>query len=216
MKVYHVNECFYSIQGEGARAGSANIFLRFAGCNLRCVNAEDLLRPMKGKEVDAGFRCDTEHEGLSDQSLTLDGILHLLDSKGPRRNVVLTGGEPLLQVDAELCDALTRRGYFIALETNGTIPVEDDIADWIDWLVCSPKRGTSIALNWAHEVRCTVGPEQEPDARGIDAEVYCVSPATSPLQQGFRTAAGRWAVNWCLKNPTWRLSLQLHKILGIQ
>lgn len=226
-KTYSINECFYSVQGEGARVGTANVFLRFAGCNLQCVDAAKLSRPMGPREVDAGFHCDTDFaKGIR---MTLAEVLSLVDSTDTGRSkcVILTGGEPTLQMDILLLAGLRRAGYHVAIETNGTVFLKPALVEYINWIACSPKPNTKIALDKANEIRCVVKPGQDPDPRGIAAGNLFVSPASfAPTAenvsgwkgsaQDFDKAAMAHAVAWCLKNPKWRISIQTHKLLGVR
>lgn len=224
-QTYHVNECFYSLQGEGARAGTANVFLRFAFCNLQCVDLKKLGRPLQGTEVDAGFNCDTDF--AKGEKMTLERVVSLVrdTDEGRCKWVILTGGEPTLQADAPLLKALRVAGYKIAIETNGTRMIDGH--GLIDWVSCSPKRGSKVALLSASEVRVVVEPGQEPNAHGISAVHYFVSPAClAPTAdkmerwesgpRDFVQEAISWATDWCLKHPRWRVSLQTHKILGLR
>lgn len=229
-KTYSINECFYSLQGEGARAGSANVFLRFAGCNLQCVDA-DLLRPLrklKGNEIDAGFFCDTDF--AKGTKLDLQGVVELVKKTdgaradgGPGcRWVILTGGEPTLQVDAALIAALRSAGYCLAMETNGLrVPPPG-----LEWISCSPKRGTFPELRHAQEIRVVLGNGEEPDTRGISADHYFVSPKfqsvpADELKNWTHTQGDllredlEWAIDYCLAHPRWKLSLQAHKVWGV-
>jgi 7-carboxy-7-deazaguanine synthase len=196
---YLVNECFYSLQGEGARAGTPNIFLRFAKCNLKCNQAEH------------GFDCDTdfEHGGWYDR----DGIVDLLRAAAPDecRWVILTGGEPALQVDVELVQLLRCCGYNLAIETNGT----KALPFGLDWICVSPKPGAPVVITEADEVKVVLAAGMElPDVSAIKADWYVVSPAFDG------EALVPENVEWCrrlvLDNPDWRLSTQMHKAWGIR
>lgn len=213
-KTYSIKEIFFSPQGEGHRVGTMNIFVRFAGCNLQCVVEKE------------GFNCDTNFRDGT--KMTADTILNeMLQASTRCKSVILTGGEPTLQIDDHLIKMLKKRGYFIALETNGT----RKIPAGIDYIACSPKPGHPPAISRAHEVRCVVQSAMSPDATDIVAENYFVSPAAwapeaEAVHSGAWTATPvslmsqkdniHWCVKWCEQNPTWRISLQTHKLLGVR
>lgn len=197
-KTYRINEIFYSLQGEGVRAGTANLFLRFSKCNLTC------------KVETHGFDCDTEFE--SGRDLALDEILAEFRALSPAcRWVILTGGEPALQVDAELIDALHAAGYQLAIETNGTFALPPGI----DWITVSPKVAEhAIRQRTAHEVKYVRGHGQAIPQTVVTAEHFLISPAFAGDRVDPRALA------WCLRlveeNPTWRLSIQQHKVWGVR
>lgn len=184
-----VNDIFYSLQGEGRNTGRAAIFIRFAGCNLKC--------PF----------CDTDfaqYEEMSDED-----ILNRIKSY-PSRFVVLTGGEPSLQVDRQLVDLLHKHGYELAMETNGTHP----IVDGIDWITCSPKGNTQIKR--CNELKCIFeGNTQHPDDHGIIAEYKYLQPCD--VQDAERNAQiVKRCFDYILQHPEWRMSLQTHKLVGFK
>jgi len=197
-KTYRVNEIFYSLQGEGVRAGTANLFLRFSKCNLIC------------KVETHGFDCDTEFE--SGRDLAVDEIVTEFRALSPTcRWVILTGGEPALQVDRELIDALHAAGYALAIETNGSFALPDGI----DWITVSPKVAEhAIRQRTAHEVKYVRGHGQAIPQTVVEAEHYLISPAFTGDRIDPRALA------WCLRlveeNPTWRLSIQQHKVWGVR
>lgn len=182
-----VNDIFYSLQGEGRNTGRAAIFIRFSGCNLKCAF------------------CDTtfdSYEELSDSEI-LDRI-----KAYPSRFVVLTGGEPSMQVDRDFIDLLHAHGYELAMETNGTHP----IAEGIDWITCSPK-GKS-AIQRCNELKCIFGEhDTAPDDHGIEADFRYLQPCD--VQDARRNAAiTRRCIDYILQHPEWQLSLQTHKLAG--
>lgn len=184
-----VNDIFYSLQGEGRNTGRAAIFIRFAGCNLKC--------PF----------CDTDfsqYEEMSDEA-----ILNRIKSY-PSRFVVLTGGEPSLQVDRLLVDLLHSHGYELAMETNGTHP----IVDGIDWITCSPKGNTVIKR--CNELKCIFEETtQVPDDHGISAEYKYLQPCD--VQDAERNAQiVKRCFDYILQHPEWRMSLQTHKLVGFK
>ncbi len=208
--MYAVKEIFYTLQGEGANAGRPAVFCRFAGCNLWSGREEDRA------EAECSF-CDTDFVGTDGdgggQFETADAlasrVLAHWGGTDERRFVVLTGGEPMLQVDRALIDALHDKGFEIALETNGTCPVPEDI----DWICVSPKAGTKL-LQWSGDELKLVYPQPElmPEVTdGLDFNFRYLQPMDGP-DKDKNTAL---AVAYCLAHPHWRLSLQTHKILGI-
>lgn len=193
MKTYFINEIFFSLQGEGLRAGTANLFLRFGRCNLRC---------RKEKE---GFDCDTEF--LSGKEMSLDKIIEALKSCSTDcKNVILTGGEPALQIDSDLIERLKKEGYFIAIETNGT----RELPQGIDWICVSPKtHEDQLRQNFAHELKYVRSKGMELPKTKIKAEHYLLSPAFDGdlLSEG----ALEWCIELAKNNPPWRVSVQQHK-----
>lgn len=218
---YTVKECFYSPQGEGHHVGRMNVFLRFTGCNLQCSEERE------------GFNCDTDFQGGT--RLSLGEVVQLVKDtdKGGCKRVIFTGGEPALQVDRALCDALNAEGYFLCIETNGTLPVFKVMTHGfgVHWISCSPKRGHVRVLKFVDEVRCVVREGEAPACSGIDADHYFVSPACNapPVGSDKRLPSDwhasladlnrrniAWAVRWCEDHPQWRVSLQTHKVLGVR
>lgn len=216
MRTYRVKEIFYSLQGEGARAGSANVFVRFAGCNLDC------------RRKTHGFDCDTDWKGGDTYSATEIEVKIRDLWPGTQPSVILTGGEPLLQADGVLRVAL--KGMFVAVETNGTIPVPE----WIDYVAVSPKRGESFVIGGrANELRLVVDTKTTVDY--LDRVLGQV-PLTCPvyLSPAFAVREGpahqleaeedriqfrenlKHAIQLCLDRPTWRLSVQQHKQWGVR
>ena len=184
-----INEIFYSLQGEGRNMGRAAIFERFSGCNLKC-----------------SF-CDTDfasYEQLDDEE-----ILRRI-SKYPSRFVVLTGGEPSLQVDSVFIDLLHANGYELAMETNGTYL----IAEGIDWITCSPHGQTVIKK--CNELKCIFEESTTtPDDHGIEADYKYLQPCD--VQDAERNAQiVKRCFDYILEHPEWRLSLQTHKLVGFK
>jgi 7-carboxy-7-deazaguanine synthase (Cx14CxxC type) len=209
--VYHVKEIFYTLQGEGANAGTPAVFCRFAGCNL-----------WTGREQDRAGAicqfCDTDFVGTdgsgggkfqSAQDLARACRAAARPVTG-KLLVVLTGGEPMLQVDAALIDALHEAGFTAAIETNGTLPVPEAI----DWICVSPKAGTTLAQRTGNELKL-VYPQNglPPEAvTGLAFDHYFLQPMDGPHQNENTEAA----MAYCLAHPHWRLSVQTHKVLGIR
>jgi 7-carboxy-7-deazaguanine synthase (Cx14CxxC type) len=208
---YAVKEIFLTLQGEGAHAGRAAVFCRFSGCNLWSGREED-------RAAAACSFCDTDFVGMDG---TLGGRYGSADelartiaaewSASPsNRYVVLTGGEPLLQVDKALIDALHAVGFEIGIETNGTIVPPEGI----DWLCVSPKGGTDLRITKGHELKL-VYPQSDArpeDFKDLAFERFSLQPMDGPDAAG-NTAR---AIDYCLRHPQWRLSLQTHKTLGIR
>jgi len=189
--MYRINEIFYSLQGEGANTGTPAVFIRFSGCNLRC--------PF----------CDTDFADY--REMTAADILEEI-SQYPSNFVVLTGGEPSLQVDNALISALHAEDYVIAIETNGTHPLPEEI----DWVTVSPKENSRVVLTEADEVKVVfIGQDVEQYADNIEAESYYLQPC-SREENGVRTDNREEVIAYCLSNPHWSLSLQTHKLLNIQ
>jgi 7-carboxy-7-deazaguanine synthase (Cx14CxxC type) len=215
MAGYAVKELFLTLQGEGRQAGRRAVFLRFAGCNL-----------WSGREADRADAqctfCDTDFVGLdgvgggrfADAASLAAAVARLwadgLASGGARPFVVLTGGEPLLQVDDVLIEALHGEGFEIAVETNGTLPAPAGI----DWICVSPKAGTAVVQRTGDELK-VVWPQAGLDMRAMEGWAFrhhLVSPMDGPELRAAEAAA----VAFVLAHPRWRLSTQTHKALGIR
>jgi 7-carboxy-7-deazaguanine synthase (Cx14CxxC type) len=210
---YAVKELYYTLQGEGAHAGRAAVFCRFAGCNL-----------WTGREQDRAGAvctfCDTDFVGTDGPGggkfATADALADRIAAEWPtgtegRRYVVCTGGEPLLQVDPPLIEALRARGFEVGVETNGTQPAPPGL----DWICVSPKAGTPMVLTAGDELKL-VYPQREPEAQPerfahLGFRHFFLQPMDGPDRVA-NTAA---AVAYCLAHPRWRMSLQTHKLLGI-
>ena len=208
---YAVKEIFYTLQGEGANTGRPAVFCRFAGCNLWTGREAD-------RETATCRFCDTDFVGTDGPGggrfPAADQLAAAVEEAWPTsepapRFVVCTGGEPLLQLDAPLLDALHARGFEIAVETNGTVPPPPGI----DWLCVSPKAGAPLVVDRGDELKLVFpqdGAEPERFA-ALRFRHFFLQPMDSPLREA-NTAA---AVRYCLSHPRWRLSLQTHKLLGI-
>lgn len=208
---YAVKEIFYTLQGEGRNAGRAAVFCRFAGCNL-----------WSGREhhraTAACTFCDTDFVGTDGggggRFESADALTMAVDqcwSGGPsaHRLVVLTGGEPLLQVDDALIAALHARGFEIAVETNGTV----EPPAGIDWICVSPKGLAPLAIDGGDELKLVYPQADAAPERfqSLRFSHFLLQPMDGPAQAQNTVAA----VDYCLKHPQWRLSLQTHKLLGI-
>lgn len=217
--MYKVNEIFYTLQGEGAHSGIPAVFVRFSGCNLKCP------------------WCDTEL--TKSTPMTAEQIvseaLELYDVPNERRKMcVLTGGEPSLQVDQALIEALHAAGFYICVETNGTRPLPEGI----DWITCSPKAGESsetlshavdrLALKKVNEVKVVFTGTYDPEIwRGqLEAEHWMLQPLRFTGDWMMENGIDEWeddrndnlddTVRYILSHPFWRLSVQLHKIVGLR
>lgn len=205
--VYAVKEIFYSLQGEGVHAGRPAVFLRFAGCNLWSGREED--------RAEAACRfCDTDFvkpdAGRFQDPDSLAAAVAALWPGGGHPYVVCTGGEPLLQLDAPLVDALHSRGFAVAVETNGTRPAPPAL----DWICVSPKAGAGLQQTEGDELKL-IYPQDGLDPAsllGLAFRHFLLQPMDGPSARD-NTAA---ALRYCLEHPVWRLSLQTHKILGIR
>jgi 7-carboxy-7-deazaguanine synthase len=208
---YAVKEIFLTLQGEGAQAGRTAVFCRFAGCNL-----------WSGREADRAAAqcnfCDTDFVGTDgtrggsyrSAGGLADAIAAEWGDGGEHRYVVLTGGEPLLQADRALLDALHERGFVIAVETNGTI----EPPAGLDWICVSPKAGTELRIRSGHEMKLVFPQTGAPPEAFADLafEHFSLQPMDGPALAD-NTAR---AIDYCLRHPQWRLSVQMHKGLGIR
>lgn len=208
---YAVKEMYYTLQGEGAHTGRPAVFLRFAGCNLWTGREQDRANAI------CTF-CDTDFIGTDGVNggkfVTADTLAEAVAELWPAsdrgvRYVVCTGGEPLLQLDRDLVEALHRLGFEVAIETNGTkLPPKG-----VDWICMSPKAGAPVELNRGDELKLVYPqPELMPDAiEHLDFEHFFLQPMDGPdIRENTRRA-----IQYCLDNPKWRLSLQTHKYLNI-
>ena len=207
---YAVKEIFLTLQGEGGQAGRPAVFCRFAGCNLWSGREEDRASAV------CTF-CDTDFVGMdgvgggrfADAEALADAVQAAWRGGLDDRLTVLTGGEPLLQVDQALVTALHERGFAIALETNGTLPVPAGI----DWICVSPKAQAPVVQTRGQELKL-VYPQAGVDPARFetwDFERFLLQPMDSPD----RAANTQAAIAYCLEHPRWRLSVQTHKYLGI-
>ena len=209
--MYTVKEIFYTLQGEGVHAGRPAVFCRFSGCNL-----------WTGREADRGSAtctfCDTDFVGVGPDGgrfATPEALAEAVADRWPagaggRPYVVCTGGEPLLQLDAAAVDALHRRGFEVAVETNGT----QSVPAGIDWVCVSPKADAPLAVTGGDELKLVYPQELAPPERfaGMGFRHFLLQPMDGPALAA-NTAA---AVAYCLAHPGWRLSLQTHKVTGVR
>jgi len=213
---YAVKEIFYTLQGEGANAGRAAVFCRFAGCNLWTGREQD-------RRTAVCTFCDTDFVGTDGEGggkfATADALADAVAAAWPqtdvstalsrRRLTVITGGEPLLQLDAAAIDALHARGFEIAVETNGTVSRPPGV----DWLCVSPKAEAPLLLTAGDELKLVFPQASAPPHKfaSLDFTHFFLQPMDGPD----RERNTRLALEYCLAHPRWRLSLQTHKILGI-
>lgn len=209
---YQVKEIYYTLQGEGARTGRAAVFLRFAGCNLWSGLERDRARAV------CQF-CDTDFVGIdgpaggrfdNTQSLARAVREKWPESEPGKPYVVCTGGEPLLQLDEALVDALHAQGFEVGIETNGTLEPPRDV----DWICMSPKANADLILTHGNELKLIFPQAGAPPERyaGLAFDHFFLQPMDSPE----REANTRAATEYCLAHPQWRLSLQTHKLIGIR
>jgi 7-carboxy-7-deazaguanine synthase (Cx14CxxC type) len=207
---YAVKELFLTLQGEGVQAGSRAVFLRFAGCNLWSGREQDRA------EAQCKF-CDTEFVGTDgagggkfrDPASLADAVEVAWGERKDERLVVITGGEPMLQLDSALVGALHDRGFRVAIETNGTLPV----AQGLDWVCVSPKAGTEVVQRSGNELKL-VWPQQGIDPAELeswDFEHFLVQP----MDCANGKAAVDAAIRLAMERPKWRLTLQAHKLVGL-
>ena len=208
---YSVKEIFYTLQGEGTHAGRPAVFCRFAGCNL-----------WSGREQDRATAvcrfCDTDFVGtdgaLGGRFADAASLASRIDGLWPAayarsKFVVLTGGEPLLQLDAALLDALHARGFLVALETNGTLPVPPGV----DWICVSPKMGAPLVQRSGNELK-VVMPQAQQDLSAYEALAF-EHFYVQPLDDAATAHNTTLAIAHCKAHPQWKLSVQTHKILQI-
>jgi 7-carboxy-7-deazaguanine synthase (Cx14CxxC type) len=212
---YAVKEIFYTLQGEGVHTGRAAVFCRFAGCNLWSGQERDRAQAVcqfcdtdfVGTDGDGGGKFATAEELAAAVAAKWAGPDS--GSDGGRRFVVCTGGEPLLQLDAALIDALHAQGFEIAIETNGTIAVPAGV----DWVCVSPKANATLVVTRGDELKVVYPQETEPSAyAGLDFAHFFIQPKDGP--DAARTLQA--SIQYCADHPKWRLSLQTHKLLGIR
>ncbi|MDX3901044.1 MAG: 7-carboxy-7-deazaguanine synthase [Sphingobium sp.] len=208
---YAVKEMFLTLQGEGVQAGRRAVFLRFAGCNL-----------WSGREQDRASAicrfCDTDFVGtdgdgggrFADADAAADAALSLWGAGEGGRYIVLTGGEPMLQVDDALVEALHARGFTIAIESNGTLPVHPGI----DWVCISPKAGSHVVQRSGDELKL-VWPQPGSDVDAMEGWAFD-HHLLQPLDDEAAHANAQAAVDFVLARPKWRLTVQAHKYLGLR
>ena len=188
-KQYPIVEIFNSVQGEGHHTGTPSIFIRFGGCNLKCS------------------WCDTEFDVW--EKMSISEIIDTVE-RWPTKRIVYTGGEPAIQDLRPLSEELHSRGYNIAIETNGTVELKDGI---VDWICVSPKKGAKLLINKGNELKI-VYPQEDLDPSSfldLDFDVFSLQPMDD---SNYKRNLNK-TLQYCNANPTWRLSLQMHKYLQI-
>jgi 7-carboxy-7-deazaguanine synthase (Cx14CxxC type) len=207
---YAVKECFLTLQGEGVQSGSRAVFLRFAGCNL-----------WSGREQDRATAqcnfCDTDFVGtdgegggkFADAEALADRVASVWGEGEGQRLVVITGGEPMLQLDPALVETLHDRGFRVAVESNGTLPA----VDGIDWLCISPKAGTDVVQRSGDELKL-VWPQEGIDPAALEQWDFS-NFLIQPMDCERREEALQAAIELVMERPRWRLSLQTHKLIGL-
>lgn len=207
---YAVKELFYTLQGEGARAGRAAVFCRFAGCNL-WSGREDGRAGAICKFCDTDFvGTDGPGGGKFDTATALaDAAARAWSDRSGAPYIVLTGGEPALQVDDALVAALHAARFEIAIETNGTLPLPSGL----DWVCVSPKSTADLVVRTGHELKLVYPQDDAPPARfeSLAFASFVLQPMDGVLRKQNEAAC----VRFCLAEPRWRLGLQTHKLLGI-
>ena len=209
--MYNVKEIFYTLQGEGARTGRPSVFCRFTGCNL-----------WSGLEKDRNHAvcnfCDTDFVGTDGTGggkyKTARELSEMIDaqwqSTNPNKYIVCTGGEPALQIDKELIDELHKRGFEIAIETNGTL----ELPTGIDWITVSPKSDSILRTVEGNELKL-VYPQDDAnpqDFYNLKFDQFYLQP----LDNEFKSENTQKTIQYCLENPKWKISLQTHKYIGIR
>ncbi len=204
---YTVSEIFCALQGEGMRAGSRNVFIRFAGCNLKCVEKEH------------GFDCDTDFRSVYKRFETAEELVAEVEEVWGAplegKAVILTGGEPTLQMDVDLVMRLSAAGFYVAIETNGINDLREEILGHIDWVSCSPKTAEhTLKMNRVDELRYVRSTRQgipKPKLRAMYRYLSPGADTNGPRQDN---------LDWCMQlidaNPQWRLSVQMHKLWSIR
>lgn len=207
---YAVKECFLTLQGEGVQAGARAVFLRFAGCNL-----------WSGREADRATAqcrfCDTDFVGtdgpgggkFADAETLADHVQAVWDGGLAERLVVITGGEPMLQLDLPLLDELHARGFRVALESNGTLPA----LPGLDWLCISPKAGTDVVQRSGDELKL-VWPQEGIDPAALEDWNFAHF-LVQPMDGAQPAEAVAAAITLAMTRPKWRLTLQAHKLVGL-
>ena len=217
---YTVKEIFYTLQGEGAQTGRAAVFCRFSGCNLWSGREEDRSRAV------CQF-CDTDFVGTGPDGGRFKGAKELADAiercwgggaprvssddgNGAKRYVVCTGGEPLLQVDEKLIDELHARGFEVAVETNGTRPAPSSL----DWVCVSPKADAPLVQTEGSELKLVYPQDDAPpeNFEQLEFRHFFLQPMDGPDTQ----RNTELAIDYCLRHPRWRLSIQTHKLVGLR
>ncbi|MDG2061404.1 MAG: 7-carboxy-7-deazaguanine synthase [SAR86 cluster bacterium] len=208
--MYQVKEIFYTLQGEGARTGRPAVFCRFSGCNLWSGLEKD-----RNKAI-CSF-CDTDFVGINgdgggkfSSAIELAEAIDVKWSKNRKNKyVVCTGGEPALQMDSEIIEELHKKGFEIAIETNGTL----ELPEGIDWVTVSPKSDAELKTLTGDELKL-VYPQIDVDPKNF-YDLDFGNFYLQPLDNKFKSINTQSTIQYCLENPKWRISLQTHKYIGI-
>ncbi len=232
-RTYRVKAIWKTLQGEGFFAGRPAVFVRFVGCNMWSGYEQDRRRDAEGTGADCPLWCDTDFTKEDSQAYAAEELAHVMrEVGGDIRFCVLTGGEPLLQVDAALVHALHRAGFQVATETNGTVALGDtcwdgDLEQIIapDWIVCSPKLPQDhLVLEYFDELKLVVPDylpqdfaefakrQRQHEVGGIKVPLLWLQPEDGPRLE----TATKLAVETALTHPDWRVSVQTHKILNVE
>lgn len=232
-RTYRVKAVWKTLQGEGVYAGRPAVFVRFVGCNIWSGYEVDRQRDANRTGADCPLWCDTDFTKEGSQNLTASALADAIEMVGGAVSFcVLTGGEPLLQVDADLIRALRKNGFYVAAETNGTVRLKDACWDASseevvspDWIVCSPKLPEeSLRIEYFDELKLVV-PDYMPnnyrsfaarrrihEIRGTELPTLWMQPEDGPRFEEAKQIAIREALN----DPAWRVSVQTHKVLGVE
>jgi organic radical activating enzyme len=197
-KTYKVNEMYYSLQGEGVRAGIAHVFIRFHGCNLDCT------------ETNAGFDCDTKNDAYKEMSAMEISKKALSIVGGGCDWILVTGGEPSLQIDGQLIHTLHASGFRLAIESNGTRPLPPGF----EWITVSPKKHGAVLQGYADELKYVIRAGDPLPLVACRTKNFLLSPAYEGKKVSRKNL--EYCVKLCLENPKWRLSVQQHKYWKIR
>lgn len=208
-KHYKIKEIFYTLQGEGVHAGRPAVFCRFTGCNLWTGRESDRQKAIC-QFCDTDFvGTDGENGGVYEAKALVARIVSLWPDASRPIFTVCTGGEPMLQMDLGLIQAMQTAGIYIALETNGTIPVPSEV----DWICVSPKQGAELVQRSGDELKVVIPQDAQPleEFASMAFKHFLIQPMDGPHLKEYTALA----LQYCLQHPTWKLSLQTHKILEI-
>lgn len=225
VKSYRVKSIFKTLQGEGHFAGRPAVFLRFVGCNIWSGDENTRAKDAEKNSASCPLFCDTDFRAEGSKSLNLTSLIEEIKNvAGSIRFCVITGGEPFLQADAPLIRSLHECGFYVSIETNGTKTIGSAFSDDIgfsppDWIVCSPKTKDSI-IEYLHELKVVVPKYSPTNFDFLVKRIKATSEGGPYLwaqpEDGIDLkSATESAIKFCLENPSWRVSVQTHKVLGI-
>lgn len=226
LTTYRVKSIFKTLQGEGHFAGRPAIFLRFVGCNLWSGEENTRARDAEKNLASCPLFCDTDFRAEGSKAFNLSDLVEEIKSAaGSIRFCVITGGEPFLQADAALIRSLHESGFFVSIETNGTKSIGSAFSDDEgfappDWIVCSPKIKDPI-IEYFHELKVVVPKYSPSDFEFLVKRMKTTNEGgpylwAQPEDGKDLKEATQKAINFCLENPIWRVSVQTHKVLGIE